>query len=152
MIRVKLNTIGIWPDGCFSALEKDGKRVCYTCERTFDDGRPIIPDGVFVCKRTTFIRGGYPSHEITGVVGHTRLLVHKGNTELDSVGCILVGTSIGELNGHKAVLGSKDAFARYWAELGFQTEYELEVVGRATAFDDNSAVPAGLRSGVDEVA
>lgn len=104
-MRLELLTSRIIPDGCFSILKDrdSGAEVCHTCERTFDDGRPVIPAGEYLCKRTKFKRGGYWTFEITGVEGHSGLKFHKGNLETESLGCPLVGMREGEL----AVLDGK---------------------------------------------
>lgn len=47
--------------------------------------------------------------EITGVPDHTAVLLHEGNTVLDTKACVLVGQTVGTLNGMPAVLHSKDA-------------------------------------------
>jgi len=130
-MRLTLATVSIVDDGCFSVLLDENKIPrLVTIERTFDDGRPILPGGVFVCKRRRFNRGGYMTHEVTGIEGHSLILFHKGNVETDSLGCLLTGTKFGFLSGKPAVLESRFGFEAYWAIAGGVTEYELEVVGR----------------------
>lgn len=44
--------------------------------------------------------------ELLNVPGRTGILIHNGNTDNDSLGCIIVGMSEGELDGKPAVLSS----------------------------------------------
>lgn len=89
-------------------FDEEGSRLCYTLELPWHDNDPqtsCIPKGVY-----TYIPHNSPKHpntwEITGVPGRSDILLHNGNTELDSQGCILVGDSTGEINGLPAVLNS----------------------------------------------
>lgn len=127
---LNLQTTSIEDEGCFGILKNGSNALCLTLERTFDDVRPIIPAGTFNCVKTVFVRGGYGTFEITGVEGHTRLLFHRGNVETDSLGCILLGTTRGELNGEEAILGSAAAFAKFWNLVQNEDSFDLEVVGR----------------------
>jgi hypothetical protein len=129
-VKATLLTKSIEADGCFGELWFDADLVAFTLERTFDDVRPIIPAGTFKCVKTHFERGNYDTYEITGVEGHSRLLFHKGNTETDSVGCVLVGSSVGMLNGHKAILASAVAFDKFMERLKGILEFDLEILGR----------------------
>ena len=69
--------------------------------------------GEFNCVRGIHQLSGaaqpFETFEITGVPGHTGLLFHPGNTEMDSSGCVLLGMAFGELTGVPAVLNSKIA-------------------------------------------
>jgi hypothetical protein len=110
------------PDGCFGVLLIDGIPAGpVTLERTYPlaESRPggpqfvKIPAGRYRCERTTFFRGGYESYEVTGVVGHSRLLFHQGNDEGDTEGCILVGSRFGWLGSRPAVLDSRNGFSEF---------------------------------------
>jgi hypothetical protein len=130
-VKLKLQTLSIEEDGCFSELlDETGKRLCFTLERTFDNNAVIIPNGTFNCVKTFFHRGGYNTFELTGVEGHERLLFHCGNSEADSIGCILVGLSQGVLDGKKAILQSRAAFAVFNSVTLGLDEFDLEVTGR----------------------
>ncbi len=145
VMKLRLQTTEIALDGCFGELRNGDDLVCLTLERTFDDGKPVIPAGVYRCQRTVFARGGYPTFEITGVEGHSRLLFHKGNVETDSIGCVLLGTSPGLLptkDGHVVPYGttgaalvrglqqSKLAFDKFWALVCGEDWFDLDVTGR----------------------
>ena len=107
------------PEGAFGVLLADGIPAGPVClERTYPilESKPFgpqfvkIPHGRYHCERTHFYEGGYPTFEVMGVVGHSRLLFHSGNVELESEGCILVGRRFGRLEGRPGVLDSKAGF------------------------------------------
>lgn len=86
-----------------------------------------IPPGRYVCKRSVFYRGGYDTYEITGVVGHSRLLFHRGNAEEDSDGCILVGRRFGFVGMRPAVLESREGFAEFMRLTWGRSSFGLRV-------------------------
>ncbi len=118
---LELVRVCVAPEGCFGVILVEGLPCgLVTAERTYptDELHPRgpeqyvkIPAGRYACRRTRYERGGYDTYEVTGVVGHSRLLIHKGNTELDSEGCILLGQRFGLVRGAPAVLESAIAFA-----------------------------------------
>lgn len=116
-------------DGCFSALLWDGVPFAVSVERTFEDGRPILGNGVYRCARDFYHKGGYWTFEIA-IKGHSEVKFHKGNTELDSLGCPLVAESFGAINGLTAVLDSKGGFSELMLLADGLDEFEFEVTGR----------------------
>lgn len=50
--------------------------------------------------------------------GRSAVLIHRGNTTLDTAGCLLVGLRHGWIEGTPAVLRSRDALAQLQARLG----------------------------------
>jgi len=90
-------------------LDPGGSHVCYTIERPWlnnDSGTSCIPTGTYTCAPHN--SAAHPNvWELENVPGRTAILIHNGNTENDSLGCIIVGSSQGTLNGLPAVLGSK---------------------------------------------
>ncbi len=111
----ELIRVAVRPEGACGVLLEDGLPFAVTLERTFEGNLVKIPPGRYECKPTHFYRGKYPTYEVTGVEGHSRLLFHIGNLETDSDGCILVGQRYGLLRGKVAVLQSGDAFKDFMA-------------------------------------
>ena len=94
-------------DGTFGRInDSNNNRLCYTCERTPNDDHPCIPVGTY-----TFTAYNSPTKGAVWITqdvpGRSDIEIHAGNTEDDSLGCILVGDSLGIVNGLNAVLNSK---------------------------------------------
>lgn len=97
-----------------------------------------IPTGVYICERTTFHRGGYPTFEITGVPDRTLIKIHRANTVEDLLGCVGIGLSLGVLRvkdedsqemTHKlAALSSRAGFDAWMATLAGVNHFRLHVV------------------------
>lgn len=117
-------------DGIFSELMKDGKVIAHTLEHSFNM-KPKIPDGTYMCRRGIHKLENlkpFETFEVCGVSGHTGILLHIGNWNKDSDGCILVGSGIAQSPQGQMVTGSKQAFADFMDLCeGFQS-FALEVV------------------------
>ena len=128
-------------DGIFGTL-KVGAYIVHTCEDDWRDNQPsvsCIPAGSYRLHRTIYQKHGYETFEVTGVPGRSRILIHPGNTEEDTQGCILVGLRRGLLRvpdeddpAHpmvmkRAVVASQDAFRRFMSEMAHVDEAELTV-------------------------
>ena len=95
-------------DGALGILLLDSKIFCFTLQPDKDDSKYHIPAGEYLCKRfhgTKWV----DTFEIV-VPGHTAVLFHAGNTEADTKGCVLLGSSVGKLKGQRAVQNSGKTF------------------------------------------
>jgi len=92
-------------DGVFGVLTDDynGLRMAYTLEHAYPNGDPVngyiqkIPPGVYLCVLGTHqLEHGSPVqlYMLLNVPGHDRCLLHNGDFNCDSDGCILLGESI----------------------------------------------------------
>lgn len=89
-------------DGIFGELrDESDELVAVTLEHAFKSFTggwiPIIPQGIFECVRGIHhLHQGavFETFEVTGVKGHFGLLLHWGNFNKDSEGCILLGQGI----------------------------------------------------------
>jgi len=108
-----LKTVSIIPDGCFGVLLHNEVPFAVTLERTYDEGKQIkIPAGIHRCHRSRYNKGGYDTFEIE-IEGHSRILFHKGNTELHSDGCVLVAESFAMFGGKPGIAMSGEGFGEF---------------------------------------
>jgi len=132
-----LSRFAVGPNGSFGYIKNcDGAQVCMCAEHAYlqDEGDlwlPKVPPGRYLCQRGIHVlTGGLPfeTFQVTAVPGHTGILFHKGNLpEIDSQGCILLGSALGSLEGQSAVLGSADAFAVFMGLQAGVNEFWLTV-------------------------
>jgi len=122
--------VAVRPEGAFGVLLQDGLPVCLTLERTYESPEGLqltkIPTGRWPCRKTVYYAGGYETFEIL-VPGHERLLFHRGNLELESDGCVLLGRELGTLHGQPAVLRSLDAYLDFMRRTWNRDAFSLEV-------------------------
>lgn len=122
----------------------DGSKFCWTLEHAYpsvsEPGKfyAKIPAGIFYCMRGMHLLAGasapFETFEIVGVPGHTGLLFHPGNTNLDSQGCVLLGDKIQNY----AILDSRNTFERFMKLKTGIDNFRLEVI------DDDSQNPSVL--------
>jgi hypothetical protein len=86
----------------------DGSHLCFTMELPWDDNiadESCIPDATYTC--VPHNSDEHPgTWEVQNVPNRSGILIHNGNTDRDSLGCIIVGKEQGKLNGLPAVLMS----------------------------------------------
>lgn len=115
-----------------------GRPFAVAVERTFDNLRTVLQDGVYKCHRDYYHKGGYPTFEIE-VEGHDRVLLHKGNLETHSLGCVIVAESFGQINGLTAVLDSRGGFEEFMRLTVGLNEFQLRVSNRRSVWERLSA-------------
>jgi hypothetical protein len=134
---VELVRVCVAPQGAFGVLLRDGVPLGpVTLERTYPLSQTSangpqfvkIPAGRYRCLPTRFLGGGYQTYEVTGVLGHSRLLFHRLNTETESEGCIGVGQRFGRYDDQPAILQSNLGFTEFWRSMP-PTGFNLTVRG-----------------------
>lgn len=97
----------------------------YTLENPEREKDSRIPAGEYQCKPYSGTK--YKDvYMVQSVPGRTAILIHWGNTEKDTLGCILIGNRLGQLNGEPAILQSKRCFERFRSLIG-KNEFTLRV-------------------------
>lgn len=115
-------------EGTFGTMtlgEQASAVVLFTCEpqwRNNEHGVSCIPEGSYVLKPHFSPKLGINTYEITGVPSRGSIIIHPGNTEENTEGCVLVGKALG-------VVAVRDD-----EELHVQTR-KLAVVQSKLAFD-----------------
>lgn len=101
-------------NGTFGTLYYKDIPLCVTVEDKWRNNEyrvSCIPAGVYKC--TKYSGTKYKNVWILhNVPNRSAILIHWGNTEDHTEGCIIVGSMFGNLGKKKAVLRSKEAFAR----------------------------------------
>lgn len=119
-------------NGTFGMLVKEGdsEPLCFTCELPWLDNHPqtsCIPIGMYQCMAYTSAK--HPqAWAVANVPNRSGILIHTGNTEYDSKGCILVGDKLGTINGLPAVLNSKMTMAMLKSKL--EDIFELQITAK----------------------
>jgi hypothetical protein len=86
-------------------------------------GKTAIPAGQYRCLNTMSARFNAIMPYIQDVNGFTGIRIHAGNTEADTLGCILVGTIAGN-----KLINSTIAYNKLWAILKLQKNgYDLQI-------------------------
>ena len=103
----------------------------YTLENPWRDNEPYvscIPAGSYEMKRSFYNRGGYDCFEAENVPGRTQILIHIGNSERDTSGCILIGERVGVIGTSISVLQSGAAFTKFMKKMEGIDEFTLDIV------------------------
>lgn len=110
--------------GTLGKMYIDGVYFCETLQPDEDDkNRFYIPSGHYLCKRFHGVK--WPNTFEIICPPHTALLFHAGNVETDSLGCILLGSERGKLQGNRAVLNSGVTFKKFLKVTGNVNELGL---------------------------
>jgi hypothetical protein len=114
-------------EGALGAMVLYGHYFCSVLMPDNNDPKRFqIPAGIYKCRRYHGTKWT-DTFEII-VPGHTALLFHSGNTETESLGCILLGQYPDKLKGQRAVLNSGATFEKFMNLLSNVQEFEVEIV------------------------
>jgi hypothetical protein len=96
----------------------NGKFFCFTLEDEYRavkvKGDTRIPEGTYKVVFYNSPSHGPESLMIENVPGFQYILIHPGNTEDDTMGCLLPGMKLGTVKGKRAVTESKKAFEKIY--------------------------------------
>ena len=112
MTRVSLIRTLQCADGTFGHLvHEDFHAVTAEPEAPREGNKGRIPAGTYHCIWEPY--GKFRGYALKDVPGFTNIEMHIGNTEDDTLGCILLGLRRGKLAGKEAVLSSRTACERF---------------------------------------
>lgn len=103
---------------------------------TLEPSPPDIPPGSYPARRYLSHHFGYELFRLYDVPGHGAIELHIGNLPKDTHGCVLLGSSFGDLwtdDGtgpeklEPGILGSRTAFQAFMAAMQGVDEFTLEV-------------------------
>lgn len=111
------------PDRTFGALYIRDRFICHTLEPGDEDKKaPRVPPGFYHLtphgwepnsgvkyRETWALNGANVSHQAEHGVPRSAVLIHSGNVDDDTRGCILPGLGLGVVNGEMGVTQSKAA-------------------------------------------
>lgn len=125
-------------DGIFGQLFRtdNNSQIAFTLEHAYQqpDGtwKPKLPDGTYVCVRgmhqLASMKTPFETFEITNVPGHTNILIHVGNFDKDSEGCVLIGLH----RDTTMILNSKMAFGSFMELENGVNQFMLTVETKTT--------------------
>lgn len=110
--------------GVFGVLDDEGEPFALTLE----NHALYIPEGEYVCRKRHYIRGNYDTYEIMNVTNRTDILLHKGNLDSDSAGCVLLGENFGLLKGRTGILDSAGGFQEFMARTHDADSFKLVIL------------------------
>lgn len=125
--KTKKSTIG--------ELFVDGKFECYTLEDFVRKpgeakvyGETAIPSGIYRVVVDFSNRFQRRMPHVLDVPNFTGIRIHAGLNPSHTLGCILVGDTLGDPNNPDDIGGSQAAYKRLFAKLDNATDIKLEVV------------------------
>lgn len=121
-MKINVNRIAYYDYCTIGELYIDGKFQCYTLEDTIRakkiKGVTAIPEGTYKVGLRHSPRFspnyGHDMIWVKDVPNYQFILIHKGNTDTDTEGCLLLGGIRGLLKDKQAVLNSKSAYDRVY--------------------------------------
>ena len=128
-MEIVLDRLYYGDDCTLGVLSIDNELLCFTLENPWKDNQPYIsciPEGDYQCRPHNGSKYK-ETWEVQDVDGRSAILIHIGNTEEDTKGCILPGITKGSLNGERAVLGSRIAMEKLRDIIGLKTHFVLSI-------------------------
>ena len=126
-MELKLKRVADNEDATFGVLINGNIPFAVTLEPAWEDnkkGISCIPSGPYSCKRVKSPKFG-DTFEILDVEERTHILFHKGNSERNTQGCVLIAEEFCRLNGKAAVLASGRGFTEFMSILKEIDEFDL---------------------------
>lgn len=119
-----------FPQGTLGALLIATRVFCWTLEPPIYDNKKnfaCIPAGQYECKKKISQKFNRTVYEICNVPDRDLVEFHPGNTVQDTIGCVLLGETIGKLSGNRAVLNSGYTFTNFMNTLVYYDNLKLTI-------------------------
>lgn len=119
MRTVSLSRYESTPDGVVGRVVTDSGLQLYSLERPWRNNEKdvsCIPPGVYQCLIVDSPKFG-KVYGVTGVKDRTSVLIHAANWVRQLQGCVALGNAVGVVLGINGIMGSRDAVARFMADL-----------------------------------
>ena len=126
LIRLEEN----YEHGTFGVVRINKEVFCVDLEpRDEENASNIssIPAQQYICKRIISPRFG-ETFEIMDVPGRTDVLFHSGNTDDNTLGCVLLAQYFGKLGKDRAVSNSGDTFKEFMKVMEGVDEFLLTII------------------------
>lgn len=118
--------------GIYGELLNDlGQQIAVTLEHAYlnSDGSysSKIPDGDYICilgqHQLEGMTHSFQAYELQNVLGHSNILIHMGNYNKDSDGCILLG----EEHSGDMITNSVKTFNEFMESMSGKDSFDLQV-------------------------
>lgn len=124
---MKIKRIAMIEDGTFGIIFDEKIPFALTLERKWENNQKsisCIPKGEYTCIRVISSKFG-DTFEVMNVPNRSNILFHRGNLDMDSHGCILIGEEFGKINEKVAILSSSRGFDEFQVRLLSYGEFKL---------------------------
>lgn len=115
--------------GTFGVLKIDRECFCVTLELPWRDNQKnisAIPARSYSCQRIISPKFG-ETFEVLRVPDRSKVLLHAGNVDDDTHGCILLGQYFGKLRENRAVLNSGNTFRQFMSAMAGLDTFFLRI-------------------------
>jgi len=116
--------------GMFGVMVNNNVPFAVTLEPSWLNNEPMvscIPSGTYTCQRTLSPHFGNV-FEVMNVQGRSHVLLHKGNTIHDTLGCITVAESFDKINSIDGIANSSHGFDEMMGILQDTNVFRLIIV------------------------
>lgn len=128
MLQIKLARLTEIEEGTFGCMSLRGVPLFVTVEPNWrNNGKnSCIPAGVHACK--SYSSEKYPNTIEIIVPGRDKILIHNGNLEDDSLGCIILGKKFGLIKNKIGVMESAVALKEFREITKKYTYFRLTII------------------------
>jgi hypothetical protein len=128
-MKLKVTRIGEYQDATFGVLTANGRPVCVTLEDKWRNNERMvscIPSGHYKLVKHQSLKFG-ECYKVQDVPGRSDILIHAGNSDADTHGCILLGTSYGLIGPKAIIVASRAAMSSFMQLMNGIDTADLEV-------------------------